>query len=70
MSVLRNMDESYFRVYRDGKWQSICYSDLTKAEKYDVMEGKGIDWLKSMCIYLGETIRKIGDEMEIVADED
>lgn len=27
----RNLDGVYFRVERDGKWQNICFSDLTKS---------------------------------------
>ena len=33
-----------------------------------VMENRDIDWLKSMCIQLGKTIRRIGDELDIVCE--
>ena len=28
----RNLDGIYFRVECDGKWQSICFNDLTEDE--------------------------------------
>lgn len=68
MKDFRNLDESFFRVNRNGKWQEICFSDLTKAEKYDVMEGKSRDWLQTMCIALADTIRNIGDTLDIRKD--
>ena len=64
----RNLDGVYFRVQRDGKWDNICFSDLTDEEKMKVMNDRNIEWFKSMCIILGNTIRKIGDEFDIVAD--
>ena len=45
-----------------------CFSDLTQEEMERVMENRDIDWLKSMCIQLGKTIRRIGDELDIVCE--
>lgn len=64
----RNLDGVYFRVQRDGKWDNVCFSDLTDEEKMKAMNDRNIEWFKSMCIILGNTIRKIGDEFDIVAD--
>lgn len=64
----RNLDGVYFLVQRDGKWDNVCFSDLTDEEKMKVMNDRNIEWFKSMCIILGNTIRKIGDEFDIVAD--
>ena len=33
------------------------------------MENRDVDWLKSMCIQLGKTIRRIGDELDIVCEQ-
>ena len=62
----RDLDGVYFRVKRDGSWQSICFSDLTDEEMDKVLEGHSVQWLKSTCKILGHTIRCIGDELEIV----
>lgn len=62
----RDLDGVYFRVKRDGSWQSICFSDLSDEEMDKVLEGHSVQWLKSTCKILGHTIRCIGDELEIV----
>lgn len=66
--MVRNLDGCYFRVQRDGKWQSICFSDLTKDEREDVMNGKGPDWLKSLCHHLTDKLTLIGEQFDIVGD--
>lgn len=64
----RNLDGVYFRVNRDGKWCNVCFSDLTDKEKIEVMQNKDETWLKSLCITLGNSIKKIGDELDLVAE--
>lgn len=66
----RNLDGCYFRVERDGKWQSICFSDLTEKEQKQMLEGRSEEWLKSLCLYLAHVIKYIGDEFNIVSQED
>lgn len=36
----RRLDGVYFRVKRDGKWQNICFSDLTDEEMDSVMDSR------------------------------
>ena len=55
----RNLDGIYFRVNRDGKWCNVCFSDLTDKEKIEVMQNKDVTWLKSLCITLGNSIKRI-----------
>ena len=64
----RNLDGIYFRVQRDGKWENACFSDLTQEEMERVMENRDVDWLKSIGIQRGKTIRRIGDELDIVCE--
>ena len=64
----RNLDGVYFRIKRDEKWQSICFSDLTEEEMDEVMKNKTKEWLCNMCKILGKTIKHIGDELDIVAE--
>ena len=64
----RNLYGIYFRVQRDDEWEKACFSDLTQEEMERVMENKDVDWLKSTCIQLGKTIRRIGDELDIVCE--
>lgn len=67
----RNLDGIYFRINRDGRWQNICYSDLTKEERDKVCEGRGREWLRSVADILADRLKEIGDQFDIVAgDED
>lgn len=64
----RNLDGVYFRIYRDAKWQNICFSDLSDDEMEEVMKDRPVEWLKSMCKILGKTIREIGDQLDIALE--
>ena len=64
----RNLDGVYFRIERDGHYESICFSDLTKVEREDVLSGKSIEWVKSLCYILADTIKEIGDKFDIVCE--
>ncbi len=66
----RDLDGIYFRVKRDGKWDNVCFSDLTDEEMDKVLEGRDIEWLKSVCKILGRTIKRIGDEFDICCGDE
>lgn len=65
----RNLDGVYFRVYRDGKRQSICFSDLTRDEQEYQMRNRSVEWLQFMCCYLAERLKYIGDTFDIVCED-
>ena len=62
----RDLDGVYFRVCRDGKWDSICFSDLTKVERDIMMTDRGEEWLRNLCNILADTIYDIGEQLNIV----
>lgn len=64
----RNLDGYYFRVQRDGKWQNVCFSDMTEDEQDEVLIGRSTAWLKSLCKGMASVVRDIGDEFDIVCD--
>ncbi len=64
----RNLDGVWFRVQRNGKWGNACFSDLTEVEMDQILQDRDAEWLKGMCKILGMTIRKIGEEFELVAE--
>lgn len=64
--TVRELDGCFFRVERNGKWENICFSDLTKLERGKVMAGKGIPWLISLCEHLADKLHQIGDQFDIV----
>ena len=65
----RELDGVCFRVARDGKWQPICFSDLTAAEREKVCEGRSAEWLKSLAYHLADCIKEIGEQFDIIAGE-
>lgn len=64
----RNLDGIYFRVERDGKWDNVCFSDMTREERDKVMEKRDIGWLKSMCQILADTIADIGEKFDFICE--
>lgn len=62
----RNLDGVYFRVQRDGKWQSICFSDLTSAERDEVLKDRPAEWLRNLCCVLADTIKNIGEVFDLL----
>ena len=64
--IMRNLDGFYFRIGTEN----ICWSDLTEEQMNEVLEGRSEEWIKNFCIRLGQIIREIGDQFDIVAGMD
>ena len=64
--INRELDGCYFRIQRNGKWQNICFSDLTEIERDSVMKDRDERLLKSLCGHLADCLREIGDELDII----
>ena len=65
----RDLDGVYFRIERDGKWQPICFSDLTEEERENVCDGRSAEWLKSLAYHLADYIKEIGEQFDIAGGE-
>ncbi len=64
----RNLDGMWFRVKRDGKYQNICFSDMTTEERLAVLKDKDVEFMRRMCLILAEKMREIGDKYDIVME--
>lgn len=64
----RNLDGVYLSIERDGHYESVCFSDLTKDEREEVLSGKSIEWVKSLCYILADSLKEIGDQFDIVRE--
>lgn len=64
----RNLDGCYFRIQRDGKWQSICFSDLTQQERDRITADKDAVWLRSLCYHLADCLSDIGEQLDLVKE--
>lgn len=65
----RNLDGIYFRIKRNNKYESICFSDLTEDEMDEILKDRNVEWLKSLAKMLGRKIREIGDQFDIICED-
>lgn len=72
------MDGVYYRVKRDGRWTSICFSDMTEYERNSVV-GKVADQLspeeqagywRSIANTLADQLYAIGEHLGIMEDDE
>lgn len=62
----RALDGMYFRIKRGESWVAVCFTDMTEAERKEVMEGRSAEWLGSLALCLADRLREIADELDIV----
>ena len=65
----RDLDGIYFRVERDGKWQNICFTDLTNEEIDEITKDKDTMWWKSVALHLKDVINDIGNTFDIKGED-
>lgn len=68
--IERNLDGIYFRVQRNEKYVTLCFSDLTEDEMRSVLKNADKEYLLNMCVILGKTVREIGDNFNIIRNYD
>lgn len=61
--INRNLDGIYFRVERNGKWQNLCFSDLTEDEQRKVLKDKSSDFVLQIALNMAKRLREIGDQL-------
>lgn len=65
----RNLSGIYFRCkVSGGKWGNATFEDLTDDEQDEQLKGRSEEWLKSMIKSLAHTLRKMGDQFDIVSE--
>lgn len=67
--IKRELDGMYFRVNRDGKWQNVCFTDMTREEQEAAVKDRETQWLNSMIFNLADVVRNIGDALDIATYE-
>lgn len=76
MKKQRNLDGVYFRVNRDGKWLSICYSDMTEDERntviYDRMSDKPMDeqvgYYRRLAEIMADSLYDMGEQLGVMCE--
>ena len=66
----RNLDPVYFRVERNGRYEDVCFTDLTEAERDKAMQNRPPDWYKGLATILADQLRFMGDDMNIKRNDE
>lgn len=69
----RNLDGTYFRIERNGKYENVCFSDLTLEERDEIAEmngGRSAEWWKSLAYHLADCLHIIGEQFDIVRSDE
>lgn len=69
----RNLDGVYFRVERDGRWQNVCYSDMTAEERDFMAKMRAANstpeqqakWWRSLADLMADQLYDIGEQFGI-----
>lgn len=61
----RNLDGVYFRVKRDGKWGNVCFSDMTREERDEVIKDRPAEWWKELAYIMADCLKSVGDQFSI-----
>ena len=64
----RGLDGCYFRVKRDGRYDAVCFSDLTSEERDEVGKDRPAEWWKSLACHLADQLYTIGELFDISGD--
>ena len=64
----RELDGIYLRIKRDGKYQAVCLSDMTREELEEHLNPERGEWLKGAVIHLALTLHEIGNLFDIVGE--
>lgn len=72
----RNLDGIYFRVKRDGKWVTVCYSDMEKHERDEIAAKRAesstleeqVAWWRSMTDLLADQLYDMGEQLGVTCE--
>ena len=57
----------YFRVERKGKFEDVCFTDMTELEQKRAIYDFSPEALRNMCMVLAGVVRNLGDMFDISA---
>ncbi len=66
--IKRSLSRIYFRTLIKGKWENRTFEDLDPKEQKRVLDGRSEEWLKSLAMQLAVSLRKIGDQFDILSE--
>lgn len=63
--ISRELDGMFFRVSRNGKAQSICFTDMTESEQNAVIDNASFEELKRLCLHLADSFRTVAETEDL-----
>lgn len=63
--IERKLDGVFFRVRRNGKWNNICFSDMTHDERKEVIGSRTTEWWMALAGMMADDLRAVGDQFDI-----
>lgn len=64
--VKRHLDAAYFEIMRDGQPTVVCFTDMSKSERHALLRTLRLHEARNLAYLLGETLRHIGDKLDVV----
>ena len=61
----RNLDGIYFRIERNGKFENVCFSDMTEAEQREVLKDRPIKFVTEVALEMAKRLHEIGEELDL-----
>lgn len=61
----RNLDGIYFRIERNGKYENLCFSDMTEEEQREVLKDKPRDFILGVALGMAKRLHEIGEELDL-----
>lgn len=68
--IKRNLDGIFYRVKRDGKYEDVCFSDMTLDEIDEVIGERPATYWKKVALHLKDRLNLIGETFEFVVNDD
>ena len=74
--VPRNLDGVFYRVERNGRWCSVCYSDMTPDERreiiYDRMSERSLDeqasYYRRLAELMADQLYDMGERLGVMCE--
>ena len=66
----RNLDDIYFRIERNGKFENVCFSDMTEFEQREVLKDRPIRFVTEVALEMAKRLHEIGEELDLEYRDD
>ena len=65
----RNLSGIYFREQNSkGEFENVCFEDCNSDKQSEILDKATHEFAKNLCLQLARIIKRIGDELDIVAE--